>query len=99
MQIAFHRLRLKTWPWPGPVALVEDNRDTDRTDILVVYNWVHIATLRSEEELNNFEPGSDPVTFDLDSYKLLVKALLGRDKKPYRIIELPPVMQPAVLMP
>lgn len=99
MQIAFHNLRLKTWPWPGPVALVEENLDTDRTDILVVYNWVHIATLHSEEELNDFEPGSAPVTFDLDSYKLLVKALLGRDKKPHRIIELPPLTQPAVLMP
>ncbi|MDX5438939.1 MAG: hypothetical protein LPK15_00630 [Alteromonadaceae bacterium] len=27
------------------------------------------------------------------------QALLGRDKKPYRIIELPPLTQPAVLMP
>ncbi|KPQ28605.1 MAG: DNA polymerase III subunit epsilon [Marinobacter excellens HL-55] len=99
MQIAFHALRLKTWPWPGSIGLVEENPDTSRTDILVICNWIHIATVHSEQELENFEPGQEPVTFDLDSYKLLVKALLGRDRKQHRIIELPPLTQPAVLMP
>ena len=99
MQIAFHALRLKTWPWPGLVGLVEDNRETGRTDILIICNWIHIATVHSEQELNEFEPGTEPVTFDLDSYKLLVKALLAPAKNCLRIIELPPLTQPAVLMP
>ncbi|HBM51023.1 MAG TPA: DNA polymerase III subunit epsilon, partial [Marinobacter sp.] len=55
--------------------------------------------LRSEEELEDFQPGNEPVTFDLDSYKLLAKAVLGKDKNHHRIIELPAVAQPAVLMP
>lgn len=99
MQIAFHALRLKTWPWPGSIGLVEDNRVTGRTDILVICNWIHLATVHSEQALNEFAPGAEPVTFDLDSYKLLVKALLGRDKNRLRIIELSPLTQPAVLMP
>nr|WP_286816200.1 GIY-YIG nuclease family protein [Marinobacter sp. UBA3607] len=56
-------------------------------------------SLRSEEELEDFQPGNEPVTFDLDSYKLLAKAVLGKDKNHHRIIELPAVAQPAVLMP
>ena len=99
MQIAFHNLRLKTWPWPGPVALVEHNEDTERTDFLVIWNWIHLATVHSEQALDGFEPGTEAVTFDLDSYKLLVKALLGPDRKHHRIVELPPIQQPAVLMP
>jgi len=99
MQIAFHGLRLKTWPWAGPVALVEQNPDNERTDLLVIWNWIHLQTLHSEEELVDFQPGNEPVTFDLDSYKLLAKALLGKDKNHHRIIELPAVAQPAVLMP
>ncbi|MDR9426122.1 MAG: exonuclease domain-containing protein [Marinobacter sp.] len=99
MQIAFHGLRLKTWPWAGPVALVEYNEKTGRTDCLVIWNWIHIATLHDEQELESFEPGSDAVTFDLDSYKLLVKALLGPDRHRYRMVELAAIRQPAVLMP
>ncbi|WP_291830249.1 exonuclease domain-containing protein [Marinobacter sp.] len=99
MQIAFHALRLKTWPWPGAVGLVEENPDTGRTDILVIWNWIHIATVHNEQELQDFQPGPEPVTFDLDSYKLLVKALLGRDREQHRIIQLAPLTQPAVLMP
>lgn len=62
-------------------------------------NLIHLQTLHSEEELADFQPGKEPVTFDLDSYKLLVKALLGKDKNHHRIIELPAAAQPAVLMP
>ena len=39
------------------------------------------------------------VTFDLDSYKLLVKALMGSADKGYSLIELPAVSAPDVLMP
>lgn len=99
VQIAFHGLRLKTWPWAGPVAIVEENADADRSDYLIVWNWIHLATLHTVADLQDFELGNEPVTFDLDSYKLLVKALLGKDRNQHRIIELPAIGQPAVLMP
>ncbi|GHD43693.1 DNA polymerase-3 subunit epsilon [Marinobacter persicus] len=99
MQIAFHNLQLKTWPWAGPVALVEHNKATQRTDFLVVWNWIHIATLHSEQDLADFEPPTTPVTFDLDSYKLLAKALLGPERHHHRVIEMPAIHQPSVVMP
>ncbi|MGC8120811.1 exonuclease domain-containing protein [Marinobacter sp. VGCF2001] len=103
MQIAFHSLRLKTWPWPGPVALIEDNPETERSEWLIIWNWIHIDTLNdhqhTEADLEQYQPRSGAVTFDLDSYKLLVKALLGKDRNRHRIIELPAISQPAVLMP
>ncbi|WP_111494431.1 exonuclease domain-containing protein [Marinobacter bohaiensis] len=99
MQIGFHGLRLTTWPWPGPVGVVEYNRERDRTDILIIYNWMHVATVHDEAELADLSLSSGSVTFDLDSYKLVVKALMARDGHKRRIIELPAVGSPDVLMP
>ncbi len=98
-QIAFHSLRLQTWPWKGPVGVIERDRFAGRTDILVVYNWMHVATVHDEDELQDLSLRGQAVTFDLDSYKLLIKTLLGRDRNHREIIELPAVGEPDVLMP
>ncbi|AZR41846.1 exonuclease domain-containing protein [Marinobacter salarius] len=98
-QIAFHGLRLKTWPWKGPVGVVEHNARTGRTDILVVYNWMHVATLRGMDEIDGLSLRGQAVNFDLDSYKLVVKALMGQDGRSLKIIELDAVSAPDVLMP
>ncbi|MBW4934392.1 exonuclease domain-containing protein [Marinobacter sp. F4206] len=98
-QIAFHGLRLQTWPWKGPVGVVERDRFAGRTDILVVYNWMHVATVHEESDARDLSLRGQAVTFDLDSYKLLIKALMGRDGKHREIIELPAVGEPDVLMP
>lgn len=99
MQIAFHNLRLTTWPWAGPVGIVEENRNGDRTDILVIYNWMHITTIHQETELSELALTGRSIGFDLDSYKLVVKALMGKDRAKHRIIELPQVGAPDVLLP
>ncbi|MEX2473705.1 exonuclease domain-containing protein [Marinobacter sp.] len=99
VQIAFHALRLNTWPWQGPVGVVEHNRFTGATDILVVFNWMHVATLHSEGELDDLSLRGQSVTFDLDSYKLLIKALMGRDGRSLKVLELPAVGEPDVMMP
>lgn len=97
VQIAFHSLRLKTWPWKGPVGVMEQNARTGRTDILVIYNWMHVATLHSEEEIHDLSLRGTAVTFDMDSYKLVVKALSGKGIGGLKILELPPVGEPEIL--
>lgn len=102
VQIAFHSLRLKTWPWQGPVGIVEHDARAGRTDILVVYNWMHVATLHDEQELEDLSLRGQAVNFDLDSYKLLIGALMDRRKGAlgqHRVIELPAIGEPDVLMP
>ncbi|MDP4547532.1 exonuclease domain-containing protein [Marinobacter sp. MDS2] len=99
VQIAFHQLRLKTWPWKGPVAIVEHRSDGAPPDILVIYNWIHVTTVHDEQELDDLSLSGQSVTFDLDSYKLLVKALMGPADKNRSLIELPAVGAPDVLMP
>ncbi|WP_148864146.1 exonuclease domain-containing protein [Marinobacter fonticola] len=98
-QIGFHALRLKTWPWAGPVGVVEHNPRRERTDILVIYNWMHITTLHDESDMSDLSLRGQSVTFDLDSYKLVIKALHQRDGHRRRLIELPAVHSPDILMP
>ncbi len=97
VQIAFHSLRLKTWPWQGPVGVREHNPVTGRTDILIIYNWMHVATVHSEEELHDLSLRGTAVTFDADSYRLVVKALAGKGVGGLKLIELPPVGEPEIL--
>ncbi|SET82418.1 DNA polymerase-3 subunit epsilon [Marinobacter segnicrescens] len=97
VQIAFHSLRLKTWPWQGPVGVMEQNPNTGRTDILIIYNWMHVATVHSEEELSDLSLRGTAVTFDMDSYKLVVKALSGKGIGGLQILELPPIGEPDIL--
>ena len=99
MQIAFHGLRLRTWPWDGPVGIIEHNPLRERTDILVVYNWIHVGTVHDENELHDLSLGGRPVTFDLDSYKLLVKTLMGQGASSQSIVELSKTGIPDVMMP
>ena len=103
-QIAFHALRLKTWPWRGPVGVVERNPERERTDILIVYNWMHVATVHDHQELEDLSLNSQAVNFDLDSYKLIVKALMApksaaKKARPPEVIDLHAVGSPDVLMP
>lgn len=83
MQIAFHSLQLKVWPFPGMIGLREHHPTRDWTQIHVVYNWRHIVTVDSEDALYEFfEHASEQTArFDLDSYKLLSKAILAPEGK------------------
>ncbi|QCF25034.1 DNA polymerase III subunit epsilon [Hydrocarboniclastica marina] len=99
MQIAFHNLRLKTWPWPGMVGASERNPKSGRTDIHVIYNWLHVTTVQSGAELQAIEGAGHTITLDADSYKLIMKALL----KPAPGLEIFPLPgelgTPEVLLP
>ncbi len=84
---SFHRARLegalanlhvKVWPWPGAVGLVE--RDGDRSDVHVVNNWCYLGTARSDDELwTLLEQQPSRPAFDLDTYKILSRALTRKD--------------------
>lgn len=84
---SFHRARLegalanlhvKVWPWPGAVGLVEG--EGERTDIHVVNNWCYLGTARSEEALwSLLEQLPSRPAFDLDTYKILSRALMRKD--------------------
>lgn len=79
MQIAFHELRLKAWPFSGLIGIKEQHPSKHWSQIHLVYNWCHLATVDSEQALNLLleDLAPDNVAFDLDTYKLLSKAILS----------------------
>ncbi len=88
VQIAFHSLQLKTWPYKGAVGIKEVNEFTGKTDIHLIYNWTHLTTLHSQTELNEYDVKSQMREcmdgghlFEMDTYKLLVTYLLTSKHK------------------
>jgi DNA polymerase-3 subunit epsilon len=79
LQLALSSLRLKTWPFPGRVALRErDSRGgmpeyMQSTDLHVVDHWTYLGTARTEEELAELRSRESSAAFDVDVYRILVR--------------------------
>lgn len=74
LQAALAGLRVKTWPYAGAIGLVECG--AGRQDVHVVNNWCCLGTARSDQEIQELlaEAPARPA-FDLDTYKILLRAL------------------------
>jgi DNA polymerase-3 subunit epsilon len=75
LQMALAQQRLQSWPHPGRVAIREYQEHSGRTDIHVFEQWCHIATVTDPAELDALGKNSQPLAFDLDTYRLLQKRL------------------------
>lgn len=65
---ALHALKVKVWPYDGPIGIREG--DT----LHVVDAWCYLGAARDDEDLVGLLRGGRPA-FDLDIYKLLIKAM------------------------
>ncbi len=78
LEAALSRLHVKTWPYPGPVGLIEDD-GRGRTDVHIVNNWCYLGTAQSDDQVwQLLEEAPQRPAFDIDTYKILSKALLNR---------------------
>jgi DNA polymerase III subunit epsilon len=79
LQLALSSLKLKSWPFPGRVALRErDPRGglpeyMQGTDLHVVDHWTYLGTARTEEELAELRFRESSAAFDVDVYRILVR--------------------------
>ena len=65
---ALHALKVEHWTWPGPIGLREGEA------IHVVDGWRWLGTATDEATLADLLEAGRPA-FDLDIYKILVKAV------------------------
>jgi hypothetical protein len=78
LEAALSSLRIQTWPYGGAVGLIETGAN-DKTDIHVVNNWCYLGTAQSEDAVwSLLENSPNHPSFDLDTYKILTKALSRR---------------------
>ncbi len=78
LKTALAVLRLKTWPFPGRIAIREHNADLGRTDWHLFESWCYLGTARSEAELHEATGARQAPAFDLDTYKILKRELERR---------------------
>ena len=83
LQLALAGQKLQVWPFSGKLALREHNAQSGRTDIHIFEQWCHLATVHDEPALEEaLTSTGNALTFDLDSYRLLIKHLTqpGKNK-------------------
>ncbi|MCP5276940.1 MAG: 3'-5' exoribonuclease [Thiobacillus sp.] len=77
MMAALARLKLKAWPYDGPIGLVERDEFLDVEEMHLVDGWRYLGTARSQDEVHDLLAGVVDARFDMDTYKL-IKAWLGK---------------------
>jgi DNA polymerase-3 subunit epsilon len=79
LQLALSSLKLKSWPFPGCIALRERHprggmaESMHGTDLHVVDHWAYLGTARTDEELAELAARKSNAAFDVDVYRILVR--------------------------
>ncbi|HLU61377.1 MAG TPA: exonuclease domain-containing protein [Gammaproteobacteria bacterium] len=79
---ALGKLRIATWPWPGRIGVRERNAD-GHIDMHIIENWCYLGTVRERDLQGDlFDSVTLEGSFELDTYRILVRHLLDRKKRP-----------------
>jgi DNA polymerase-3 subunit epsilon len=73
-QLAMSKLKIKSWPFAGRIALRE------RGECHVLDHWTYLGSARCEEELAELSAKEDCGSFDVDVYKILVRYFSNHSK-------------------
>ena len=75
VQMAVSALKLKTWPFPGRIALKEGH-----SEYHVLDHWTYLGTARCEEELAELAGAATEGGFDAEVYRILMRHLAKNPK-------------------
>jgi DNA polymerase-3 subunit epsilon len=80
LMAALAKYRIRPWPYPGPIALVERDEFGMREDAHVIDAWAYLGTASDETTLRSMLEGaerkdSEPTPFDADIYRIVGKYL------------------------
>lgn len=79
LQEALEKIRFASWPFEGAIGIRESAAD-GRTELHVLDNWCWLGTIDEAEQADMFRQRRNS-RFDLDTYKILTRYLLGRKPK------------------
>lgn len=75
VQQALISLRMRRWGFAGKIAIKETHPYSQQTQLYIFDQWCHLATVNDEQGLANALNEKHALSFDLDTYKLLLKQL------------------------
>ncbi len=70
---ALHALKIKPWPFPGPIMIEEKNEFAEKYECFFVDKWCFMGSTDSVSSWENLRDKS--LVFDLDMYKILRRHL------------------------
>lgn len=71
---AFGRTKIKSWPYRGAIIIEERQELDGKTEYFLVDKWCFLGTV-SLDSNGSFKETNQPYSFDLDTYKILVRYL------------------------
>lgn len=75
LQLALASLRLKAWPFGGPIGIRERAPDGHGSCVHVLDRWRHLGTARDEREVAEVLRRAAEPGFDADGYRIIARAL------------------------
>jgi DNA polymerase-3 subunit epsilon len=75
MMTALAKFKVKTWPYRGPVALIERDEFGMREDFHLVDRWRYLGTVHNEQSLAERLETRVEAAFDPDIYRIMNKFL------------------------
>lgn len=76
LMTALAKFKVKTWPYKGPLALLERDDFGMREDIHLVDRWRHMGTVHTQEALQaRLDDGPTGQPFDPDTYRIISRFL------------------------
>ena len=74
LQQALIAHKLKNWPYVGKIGIREHNGENDKTQLHIFEYWTYLGAIEHEADLTEKLQENAEFKFDLDTYKLLLKA-------------------------
>ena len=68
-------LRIRRWPWPGPVAIREHHAESGRSAVHLVDRWCLLGSVTDESELAGLLEAPPARVFELNTYRILLRWL------------------------
>ncbi len=75
LQQALIAQKLKNWPFSGKIGLREHNAENGKTQIHVFEYWCYFGVTENEQDFSELLTQKTDFKFDLDTYKILLKAI------------------------
>jgi DNA polymerase-3 subunit epsilon len=83
LRIALATLRVREWPFDGPIGIRD--RGLLRDEIHVLDRWSYLGSARNDGELQELADVSGEATFNLDIYRILLREIPQRRRDIVRI--------------
>jgi len=75
LRLALASLRIRPWPFPGPIGIREPGVASAGTVLHVVDRWQHLGTAEDDGAVATLLEGACVDPFDPDSYRIIARCL------------------------